>query len=211
MRTFLTLLAVAGVFGGVVFGGSQLVGGGEPVPAATLAGEATQTTATTTTGPGSGSTVERRLKRTAGLGTAALARDWSRSANAACVQSISETKAQTARLRDAKTIDDMIAVARLELANERGTIEEVASRERLHPNRAVAQQLTLVGRKYVHESERVLDLVGRRQLLDAIDAGMMADTLRAQWGALAGSLGATKCGSRNNDLLVGLALDRIGP
>ena len=210
MREILALAAVAVVFGGIVIGGLQLFGDDEPVAATTLPvpkqavptpSSVARTTRTSTRPP-----------QTHKVGSAATAsrRTWARRVNAACVRSIATTRALTARVREMRSIDDMIEVGRLELANERRTVNDIAALERLHPERRVAHQLTLVGTRYVRETERVLDRLERRQLLDALEAGANADTLRAQWGALAGRLGASRCGERNDDVLVGLALDRIG-
>lgn len=116
----------------------------------------------------------------------------------------------TAQIGNARKVDDFIKLGRAELASERSTIDEIASLERLHTQRAMTHRLTIVGDEYLEETGRALVLLRRGDLLGALNAGQASDTLRAQWGALAARLGATKCGVRNDDVLLGAALDGIG-
>jgi hypothetical protein len=210
MRPVLALATVITVFGGIVLGGSRVLGAEEPVPADTIAGGTTSWPLGPIAERKHGSETRRTPTRETDADAPAALGAWRRRVNAACVSSMDVTAALTARVRGARKVDSMIEIGRLELANERRTIEEIAFQEPLHPQRRIAHQLTLAGRKYVRETERVLDFLTKRQLLDALEAAQTADIVRAQWGALAGRLSATRCGTRHDNLLVGLALDGIG-
>lgn len=67
----------------------------------------------------------------------------------------------------------------------------------------MAHRLTIVGNRYLAETGKLLRTLRARDFYRALEAGQASDTLRAQWGALAARLGATKCGVRNDDLLLG--------
>lgn len=130
MRTLIAVAGVVGLFAGIVFVGSRVLDDDKRIAAPTSASvNGSVSTVSSTAGNAPRVRTSASTPRVSARGEADV-RMWKHRANAACVRSISATARNNAH--GTRTISGLLQAARLELADERRTISEIASFERLH-------------------------------------------------------------------------------